>query len=61
LRVKAFSDAYFSLIEKMPELRQAFSIGERVRVAGRAMTIELTPDGNEQLSDRELALLRENW
>jgi hypothetical protein len=61
VRVKAFSDAYFALIERMPELRQAFSVSERLRVTGRAMTIELAPDGDEQLTDRELALLREHW
>ncbi len=61
VRVKAFSDAYFSLIDRMPELRQAFAISERLRVAGRAMTIELTSDGHEQLTDRDLALLRERW
>jgi Ca-activated chloride channel family protein len=61
LRVKAFSDAYFSLIDKIPELREAFSLSERLRVAGRAMTIELTPDGKEQLDDRDLVLLREHW
>jgi Ca-activated chloride channel family protein len=61
LRVKAFSEAYFALIERMPELRQAFSVSERLRIAGRAMTIELTPDGKEQLTDRDLVLLREHW
>jgi len=61
LRVKAFSDAYFKLIDTMPELREAFSFSERLIVSGRAMAIELTPDGKEQLSDRDLALLRERW
>ncbi len=61
LRVKAFSDAYFKLIDTMPELREAFSFSERLIVSGRAMAIELTPGGKEQLSDRDLALLRERW
>ena len=61
VRVKAFSNAYFALIERMPELREAFSVSDRLRVAGRAITIELAPDGSEQLTDRDLALLREHW
>jgi Ca-activated chloride channel family protein len=61
LRVKAFSEAYFRLLELQPDLRDAFSIGERLIVAGRSMAIELTPSGEERLSDRDTALLRERW
>jgi Ca-activated chloride channel family protein len=61
LRVKPFSDAYFRLLEVQPDLREAFSVGERVIVAGRSMAIELTPAGEEQLMDRDLALLRDRW
>jgi len=61
LRVKAFSDAYFRLIDAMPELREAFAFSERLIIAGRSMAIELTPDGKEQLSDRDLSLLRDRW
>src|SRR5438874_6796929 len=49
LQLKPFSDAYFKLLEMMPELREPFSIGERAIVAGRNMAIELTPFGEEQL------------
>lgn len=61
LKVKAFSDAYFKLIEMMPELREAFAFSERLIVAGRSMTIELAADGKEQLSDRDMDLLRDRW
>jgi len=61
LQLKPFSDAYFKLLEMMPELREPFSIGERAIVAGRNMAIELTPFGEEQLTDRDLALLRDRW
>src|SRR3954464_3655069 len=40
LRVKPFSEAYFKLIEMLPDLREPFSVGERVIVAGRDMAIE---------------------
>jgi Ca-activated chloride channel family protein len=61
LRVKPFSEAYFRLLELQPDLREAFSIGERLIVAGRSMAIELTPSGEERLSDRDTALLRDRW
>jgi hypothetical protein len=61
LQVKPFSDAYFKLIEMVPDLRDAFSVGERVIVAGRSMAIELTPSGKESLSDRDVNLIRDRW
>jgi Ca-activated chloride channel family protein len=61
LRVKPFSDAYFKLTEMLPDLREPFSVGERAIVAGRNMAIELTPIGVEKLTDRDVALIRNNW
>jgi hypothetical protein len=61
LRVKPFSEAYFKLIEIVPDLREPFSVGERVIVAGRSMAIELSSSGVEKLSDRDTALIRNNW
>ena len=61
LRVKPFSDAYFKLIELVPELREPFSVGERVIVSGRNMAIELTPLGVDRLTDRDMALIRDRW
>ena len=34
LQVKPFSDAYFKLLEMLPDLREPFSVGERVIVVG---------------------------
>jgi hypothetical protein len=61
LRVKPYSDAYFKLLELQPDLRDAFSVGEHVIVAGRAMAIELIQSGVDHLSDRDLAMLRDRW
>jgi Ca-activated chloride channel family protein len=61
LRIKPFSDAYFKLLEQQPDLREPFSIGDRAIVAGRSMSIELTPSGVERLSDRDLEMLRDRW
>ena len=61
LRIKPFSDAYFKVLELQPDLREPFSIGDRVIVAGRSMAIELTSVGVERLSDRDMAMLRDRW
>lgn len=61
LRVKAFSDAYFRLLELTPDLREPFSIGERVIVSGKRMAIELTPSGTERLTESDLTMIRERW
>lgn len=61
LRVKPFTEAYFKLIELVPDLRDSFSVGERVIVSGRSMAIELTPSGVDRLTDRDMALVRDRW
>ena len=61
LQVKPFSEAYFKLIEMLPDLREPFSVGERVLVAGRSMAIELTPSGEERLTDRDVTLIKDRW
>jgi Ca-activated chloride channel family protein len=61
LQVKPFSDAYFKLLEMLPDLRESFSIGERVIVAGRSMAIELTASGKERLTEGDATLIRNHW
>jgi hypothetical protein len=61
LRVKPFSEAYFKLIELVPDLRDSFSVGERAIVAGRHMAIELSPSGVDHLTDRDITLIRDRW
>ena len=61
LRVKPFSDAYFKMLELEPDLREALAVGERAIVVGRAMAIEVTPSGVDQLTDRDVATLRDRW
>ena len=61
VRVRAYSAAYFDLLEAIPELKPAFSLGERVMIAGRGVTIEVGPDGVERLNARELARVRADW
>ena len=61
VRVKAFSEAYFSIVEGIPELKEVFALGEKVIVSGRDVAVEVGDDGTERMSERELASLRERW
>lgn len=61
VRVRPFSDAYFGLLQAMPELKETMSLGARVIVAGRTVAIEVTPDGVETLTARELSRIRAEW
>jgi Ca-activated chloride channel family protein len=59
--VKPFSAAYFDLIEKLPELKAVFALGERVTAGGRRVVVELDAKGSEQLSASELAAVVRDW
>ena len=61
LRVRPFSEAYFAVMERLPELREAFALGERVAVHGRTVTVILAADGEETLSGNALAALTRDW
>ena len=61
VKVKAFSPAYFALVQDVPELAPLFAIGERVRVIGRHTAIEVAPDGLTQLDAAALAAVVKNW
>ncbi|MGH7653934.1 MAG: VIT domain-containing protein [Gemmatimonadaceae bacterium] len=61
VKVKAFSPAYFALVQNLPELAPLFAVGERVRVIGRHTAIEVAPDGLSQLDAAALATVVKNW
>ncbi len=61
LRVKAFSPAYFALVQNVPELAPLFAVGARVRVFGKRVVIEVAPDGITQLDAAALANAAKNW
>lgn len=60
-RIKPYSAAYFAAMERIPELRELFALGERVTVHGRAVVITLAADGLEQLDDRQMGTLTRDW
>lgn len=61
VKVRAYSSAYFKLLELLPELREPLSLGEKVIVAGRSMAVEISPEGSESLSDAELSDVQSKW
>jgi len=61
VKVRPFSKAYFSLMERIPELREAFALGEKVQVHGKAVTIRLDADGTEALDASALDAVTRDW
>ncbi len=60
-KVRAFSDAYFKLMDAIPELREAFAMGNRVRIAGKSIVIETGDDGITTIDDSALDQMKERW
>ena len=61
LRVRAYSPAYFALMDRVPELREVLALGERVQAHGTRVTLVLAPDGEERLTVAELTAFTRDW
>jgi Ca-activated chloride channel family protein len=61
VKIKAFSAAYFAVIDRLPELRPALAVGDRAIIAGRSAAIEVGEEGAERLDERELDRLAQDW
>jgi hypothetical protein len=61
VKIRAYSSAYFRLLEIFPDLREAFALGDKVIVAGRSIAIEVSPTGAESLGESELRSLQSKW
>ena len=59
-KVKPYSPEYFTLLEKLPELRDAFALGDEVVVAGKDAAIEVASDAAE-LTEARMARLLQQW
>jgi Ca-activated chloride channel family protein len=59
-KVKAYSRSYFTLLERIPDLKQSFAVAERVVVAGRSVAIEVVDDGRE-LTETEMQRIVTGW
>jgi len=61
LKIRPYSTAYFKVLELLPELREPFALGEKVIVTGRSIAIEITPKGEESLSNADFRSLQAKW
>jgi hypothetical protein len=59
--IKAFSKAYFDLIDAVPELRAIFAIGDRVTAQGRAVTVVVGEAGVGELSAADVRAVATAW
>ena len=61
VKVRAFSEAYFKLIDAIPELRDVFAIGDKVIVAGKGIAIEIGDEGMSTIDATRLRQVQDRW
>jgi Ca-activated chloride channel family protein len=61
VRVEPFSDAYFALLDRLPELKPYWSEMDRVLVSGKQVSIALDPQGDTTLGQAELDRLARDF
>jgi Ca-activated chloride channel family protein len=61
VRVRAYSDAYFAILARLPALQEAFALGERVTLHGRNVVIVLDPAGDASLNASTLDMIVRDW
>jgi Ca-activated chloride channel family protein len=61
IRVQPFSSAYFAVLRALPELRETLALGDHVIVCGGQIAVAVTPSGEADISDSDLAALRAGW
>lgn len=59
-KVKAYSRSYFTLLERIHELREAFAVGDKVLVAGKSVAIEVVEEAPE-ISESEMQTIIRSW
>ena len=57
VRIQAFSEAYFRVLEALPELRAVLRELDAVVVSGRDVSIRVDDEGEERIGDRALRQL----
>ncbi|MHB1861331.1 MAG: VIT domain-containing protein [Gemmatimonadaceae bacterium] len=60
VQVQAYSKSYFTLLNRIPELRAMAALGDRVVMVGRAVAIEIVPRVGE-LNDSTMDDLVRSW
>lgn len=61
LRVQAYSPAWFALVKAVPPLKEAFALGDRVRMMGKSVMLEVSPSGVTTLDDATITRFTTAW
>jgi Ca-activated chloride channel family protein len=61
VKVRAYSEAWFTLARELPGLSDVFALGDRVIVDGKSVAIEVVENGAEKLDAAQVATIRSQW
>ena len=61
MTVRPYSAMYFALMRRLPELQEAFALGDRVVVAGRTVALMLKADGVDRVDDAQINAIVRDW
>ncbi len=61
VRIAPFGEAYFDLIELLPELKPYLAALDRVLVVGARVSVKIDPEGSDTMSDKELKALARDF
>jgi Ca-activated chloride channel family protein len=61
VKVRAYSEAWFTLAREITGLGEVFALGDRVRVDGKRVAIEVTDGGAERLDSGQVAAIKAEW
>jgi len=61
VQVKAFSPLYFELVNQLPGLKDALSLGDEVLVSGRNVAIQVGTSGLERMTTQQVLELVKAW
>ncbi len=58
IKVKGYGEAYFALLRALPQLKDAFALGDKVTIVGKGLVLEVAPDGAAVLVSADLDRVR---
>ena len=61
VKVRAYSEAWFTLARELPGLSDLLALGDRVIVDGKSVAIEVAENGAEKLDAAQVAVIRSQW
>ena len=61
LKVQPYSPAWFAVLRAVPSLKDALSLGDRVRVAGKSVVLEVATDGVTSLDNATVTRFTTAW